>query len=55
MSEYQKAFDDGADWYKHHQGGREKMLIELLDKSNKEIARLRAEIADLKNPDEGRC
>jgi hypothetical protein len=55
MSEYQKGFDAGVDWYKHHQGGRETMLIELLERSDAEIARLNAELAELKNPDEGRC
>ena len=55
MSEYQNGFDAGADWYKHHQGGREKMLLELLEKSDAEIARLNKVIEDMKNPDEGRC
>ena len=55
MSEYKEGFDAGMDYYKHHQGGREKMLIDLLDKSNEEIIRLRKIIDDLTNPDEGRC
>ena len=55
MSEYRTGFDAGVDWYKHHQGEREKMLIELLEKADAEIARLNKLVGEIKDPDEGRC